>query len=581
MNKRHQYTGQVASPGVAVGPVWVYRPLDVRWERYIVEKPAEEISRLYDAMGQARDELQRLEERARENIGDAEAAIFEAHQMFLDDPDLLESIQKRIKISHLNAEAAVYDATEDVAKQLESADDEYFRARATDIRDVGRRLIRCLLGVSQDAVQLPRGPVIVLAEDLTPSDTVQFNKNLILGLVTVQGGPTSHTAILARSLGIPALVSVPLHIEDVLRDAIIVVDAVLGVVILDPTEPELSAFRDKRAQWLAQQSEQLARAMQAAITTDGKRVEVVANIGDAADAKVALDYGAEGVGLFRTEFLYLDRSEMATEEEQYRAYREVVEVMGERPLVVRTFDIGGDKSVPYIGFPNEMNPFLGWRGIRMIDRHADILETQFRALLRAGVGADLRIMIPMVSQVDEVKAARAILDRAIESLKAEGKPFAQKIQFGIMIEVPSAALIAHHLADYVDFFSIGTNDLTQYTLAVDRTNPHIASLGDTFHPAVLLLIQKTIEAAHAKGKWVGLCGEFAGRPQAVPLLLGLGLDEFSMSATAIPEVKACIRALNVADCRVFAQRILAMATPSEVRSACEDFLAQSAKAVAS
>lgn len=578
MNKRHQYTGQVASPGVAVGPVWIYRPLDVRWERYTIDKPSEELNRLYAAMGQARDELQLLEARARENIGDAEAAIFEAHQMFLDDPDLLEAIQTYITKGRINAEAAVYDAAEDIAKQLEEADYEYFRARATDIRDVSRRLIRCLLGVSHDIVNLPRNPVIVLAEDLTPSDTVQFNKNLILGLITVQGGPTSHTAILARSLGIPALVSVPLRIEEVLRDAMVVLDAVSGSVIIKPTEAELNLYRDKRVKWLEEQSQQLAQAMKPAITTDGKQVEIVANIGDAADARVALDYGAEGVGLFRTEFLYLDRSQMATEEEQYQAYCEVIEVMGQRPLVVRTFDIGGDKAVPYIGFPDEMNPFLGWRGIRMIDRHADVLETQFRALLRAGVKADLRIMIPMVSNLDEIKMARAILDRAIESLRTEKTPFAQKVQFGIMIEVPSAALIAHHLADHVDFFSIGTNDLTQYTLAVDRTNPHVASLGDTFHPAVLLLIQKTIEAAHAKGKWVGLCGEFAGRPQAVPILLGLGLDEFSMSATAIPAVKACIRSMNLSACREFAQRVLAMATAAEVRSACEDFIASVAVA---
>jgi phosphoenolpyruvate-protein phosphotransferase len=566
-----QYKGIAASPGVAFGPAWIYHHVELQFDRHTVGDTTAELARLETALAQAFEELKALEERARQEIGEEEAAIFEAHQMFLQDPELNEMMRGFIGDKALNAEAAAHDAAEDYATQLEQVEDEYFRARATDVRDVGRRVVRALLGV-QDGIDMPRQPVVIVADDLTPSDTVQFKRELMLGIVTSLGGPTSHTAILAKALGIPAVVSVPLKVDKVIAGEMMILDGLVGTVTVNPGAHQMASAREKRDHWLAREEQHRSHAHEPAITTDGHQAEIVANIGGVDDARQALAYGAEGVGLFRTEFLFLDRDTLPSEDEQYAAYRAVVEVMGERPLVVRTLDIGGDKSVPYLGFAEEQNPFLGWRAFRMVSEHPDVFEAQFRALLRAGVGADLRIMVPMIANVEEVKQARGLLERVRDGLRAEGVTQAERVQFGIMVEIPSAALIADRIANLVDFFSIGTNDLTQYTLAVDRTNARVAPLADTFHPAVLLLIQRTIEAAHAKGKWVGLCGEFAGNPLAAPLLLGMGLDEFSMAGTAIPSVKAAIRALDRADCATFTEQALRFGTAAEIRAACEAYM---------
>ena len=566
------YVGLAASPGVAYGQTWVYRHVDLQFERRQVGDTSIELTRFHNAVVRAVEELRALEAKARAEIGEEEAAIFEAHQMFAQDPELTESIELRIRDAALNAEAAVFDSAEEYAAQLESVEDEYFRARAADVRDVSRRVIRILLGISEIS-DLPRQPVILVADDLTPSDTVQFDKDLILGLATSLGGPTSHTAILARSLGIPAVVSVPMSIDKLTNGTIVIVDGISGSVTINPGTAEIAEAHSRREAWLARDRMHRMHAHEPALTRDGTHVEVVANIGGVEDARQALEFGAEGVGLFRTEFLFLDRETLPSEEEQYEAYRAVVEVMGERPLVVRTLDIGGDKAVPYLGFAEEQNPFLGWRAFRMVSEHPDVFESQFRALLRAGVGADLRIMVPMIANVQEVRQARGLLDRVIDELRANRVPHAERVQFGIMVEIPSAALIADRIAEFVDFFSIGTNDLTQYTLAVDRTNPRVAPLADTFHPAVLLLIDRTIRAAHTRGRWVGLCGEFAGNPLAAPLLLGMGLDEFSMAGAAIPSVKAAIRELSIADCQRFAERVLAFSSASEIKQACEEYLA--------
>lgn len=571
-----RYTGLAASPGVAVGVTWVVRKHELQIERYTVDDATTQLKRLEQALEQAKQDLITLAKRAREHIGDSEAAIFEAHQVFLEDADIIADIHQLINTKRLNAEAAVYDVAQRYMQELEEAQDDYFRARASDLRDVTERVIRCLQGYTSSDTRLPGHPVVIVADDLTPSDTVQLDKTLILGLVTVKGGPTSHTAILARSLGIPAVVSVPIALSGVESRTSIVLDALDGIVILDPDESEQEAARAKRVAWLEQQSNHLALAHEPAVTLDGVQIEVAANVGSVDDVRDALRYGAEGVGLFRTEMLYLDRVSMPTEEEQYAVYQAAADLLNGLPMVVRTFDIGGDKPVPYIGNENELNPFLGWRGIRMMDKHEEMFEIQFRALLRASVKADLRIMLPMVANLDELVYARDVITRVRQSLISNGISVAERVQIGIMIEVPSAALMADRFAPYVDFFSIGTNDLAQYTLAADRVNARVSHLADAFHPAVLRLISETIEAGHAHGKWVGLCGEFAGRPQAVPILLGLGLDEFSMAAISIPTVKATIRTLRQADCKHFAQEVLRMTSPSEVRAACDQFLSEMA-----
>ncbi|MFQ3660153.1 MAG: phosphoenolpyruvate--protein phosphotransferase [Anaerolineae bacterium] len=577
MSKR--YTGLAASPGIAVGVTWVMRKYELQIERYMVDDPTTQLKRLEQALEQAKQDLIALAKRAREHIGDNEAAIFEAHQVFLEDADIIAEIQQLIATKRLNAEAAVHDVAQQYMQELEEIQDEYFRARASDLRDVTERVIRCLQGYTSSDTRLPGHPVVIVADDLTPSDTVQLDKTLILGLVTVKGGPTSHTAILARSLGIPAVVSVPIALNGVESRTPIVLDALDGMVILDPDEEEQEAARAKRVAWLEQQSSHLALAHEPAVTLDGVQVEVSANVGSVDDVRDALRYGAEGVGLFRTEMLYLDRVSMPTEEEQYAIYQAAADLLNRLPMVVRTFDIGGDKPVPYIGNENELNPFLGWRGIRMMDKHEEMFEIQFRALLRASVNADLRIMLPMVANLDELEYARDVITRVQHDLVSAGISVAERVQVGIMIEVPSAALMADRFAPHVDFFSIGTNDLAQYTLAADRVNARVSHLADAFHPAVLRLIAETIEAGHAHGKWVGLCGEFAGRPQAVPILLGLGLDEFSMAAISIPTIKATIRTLRQADCKHFAQEVLRMTSPSEVRAACDQFLSEMAARV--
>lgn len=573
-----QFTGLPASPGIAIGPVWLYAPTAVSIPTHTVANPLEEVKRFHAALKTAESQLQALEKHTLETIGYEEAAIFEAHQLFLQDPDLIESIEMVIEGELVNAETAVSQAIAEYAEALLAVEDEYFQARAVDVQDVGQRVIRILLGVGEQKAAFPNVPTIVLADDLTPSDTVQFPKDRLLALATVRGGPTSHTAILARSLGIPAIVSLPLPLELINRETTLILDGSTGQVTLNPDEATLQQAKSAQAAWQRQQDVELQAAMETAVTTDGHQVEIVANIGGAADAQTALTYGAEGVGLFRTEFLYLDRDSMPTEDEQTAAYQEIFEIMGERPMVVRTLDIGGDKAVSYLGFTAEPNPFLGWRAIRMVDERPEVLYDQFRALLRAAGATsqptDLRIMVPMVSNLAEVRRAKKMLAEAQASLRQAGIPQASKVQFGIMVEVPSAALLAGHIAKEVDFFSIGTNDLTQYTLAVDRTNERVAALATPFHPAVIGLIAQTIMAAHKQGKWVGLCGEFAGNPLAAPLLLGLGLNEFSMAPAAIPAVKGMLRRFSLVQCHGIAAHVLELATAEEVKAYLEEKVAK-------
>jgi len=562
---RRRFQGLPASPGIAIGPAWRYLPAHIEIDRGAVTNSEAEWQRLEAAIACTRQQLRELETRAGATVGEEEAAIFAAHRLFLDDPDLQALLEQAIRQEHLNAAAAVQDAFEYYAQALAALDDAYLQARAADVRDVARRLLRNLQGAEDAPLQLT-APAIVLAEDLTPSDTIQFERSKILGLCTQRGGPTSHTAILARALGVPAVVAAPLPLAEIADETTVILDGASGEVIVDPTPETLAAARQRLAAWQNVHDAQVLAAKNPAVTLDGHAIEVVANIGGVEDAQQALAAGAEGVGLFRTEFLYLDRTTMPDEEAQIQTYGQVFELMAGRPIVVRTLDIGGDKPAPYLDVAPEPNPFLGWRAIRMITERPDVLRLQFRALLIAAdaTGADLRIMLPLVSQIKEVQQARALFETVRKELRSEGHQLIRPVQFGIMIEVPAAALLADRFASLVDFFSIGTNDLTQYTLAVDRTNERVADLASPYHPAVLKLIALTITAAHAQGKWVGLCGELAGDPMAASLLLGLGLDEFSMAPAAIPEVKARIRQCSAIESKRLAKQALASDSTEEV-----------------
>jgi phosphoenolpyruvate-protein phosphotransferase len=558
--------GIAASRGVAIGPAFHFRRADLRFERHTVEDPAAEWARFEAALETAREQLADVYAKAEAESGAEQAAIFQAHALMLEDPELLDLVRTAIGEQGVNAESALSDAAEMYAQMLESLDDEYLRARAADVRDVATRVLRILLGVAESPTAGLTAPSIILARDLTPSDTVMLDKSLVLGFCTAEGGATSHTAILARGLGLPAVVGAGLDVLKIPDSAPLVLDGSDGKLLVQPDEEMVAGYRARQAAVATHLAQARQQAHEPAVTRDSHRVEVVANIGNVEGAQAALEAGAEGVGLLRTEFLYLERDHLPDEEEQYRAYRAIVDVFGERPVILRTLDIGGDKELPYLDLPHEMNPFLGLRAIRLCLARPELFRPQLRAALRAGAGRNLKVMFPMVAMVTEVRAARAVLEECRAELLAEGQPVAEEMEIGIMVEVPAAALMADHLAAEVDFFSIGTNDLSQYTLAADRTNAQVAPLATGFHPAVLRLVRDVIVAAHAQGKWVGLCGELAGEPLAIPILLGLGLDEFSMNPPAIPLAKQIIRALTLDEAREVAQAALDLRRPDAVRA---------------
>jgi phosphotransferase system enzyme I (PtsI) len=481
---------------------------------------------------------------------------------------LLDEVKNQIQEHYLLAEAAVEAAFESHAQQLEALEDPYYQERALDLRDVSRRVCRILAGVpDQQTLANLTSPVIIVARDLTPSDTAQMNKAMVLGFCTVTGGLTSHTAIIGRILGIPAVVGIGGAILEVPSGAPLIVDGEAGRVLAGADDATTGDYAQQRDTEAAQRAAQKAGAHRPGSTKDGRHVEVVANIADATSARAALDFGAEGVGLFRTEYLFLNRQSMPTEEEQYQNYSSVANVLGNRPLIIRTLDIGGDKQLPYLDIGHEMNPFLGWRAIRLCLGSPHIFEPQLRAILRASsAGRNVQIMFPMISTLDEVRRAREAVQRAQKQLAVEGVAFDAETPIGIMVEVPSAALMADLMAPEVDFFSIGTNDLIQYTMACDRVNEKVAYLYDPLHPAVLRLIHQVIEAAHGAGKWVGMCGEMASDLEAIPLLLGLGLDEFSMNAPVIPVAKELLASLTLAQAQRIAQEALTKSTAVEIRA---------------
>jgi phosphoenolpyruvate-protein phosphotransferase len=552
--------GIAASPGIAIGPVRRYEPQRLVVRQKHIDDVQYELARLEAALEQAKRDVQVLSERARHNVSANEVAIFEAHEMFLNDPELLQQVRTTIQ-QHIDAAYAWQDGMQHYTQQLQRLNDEYLSARAVDLEDIAQRVLRILQGKEEQTLQLQEAAIIV-ATDLTPSETMRFDREKVQAFCTATGGPTSHVAILAKALGIPAITGLGASIDQLHDGLQVIVDGNSGEILLEPDQKTLTTYQS-RAHASAQSMQQaLEAAHQPAYTLDGRRCEIAANIGAPEQVAEALTCGAEGIGLLRTEFLFLERSTAPDEEEQVKVYSAIVAAMGDYPVIARTFDIGGDKPAPYLKMPAEMNPFLGVRGIRLALAQSDLLQTQLRALLR--VGTD--IMFPMVSSCEEVVAIREQVERARETLKAKNIDVAENIQIGIMIEVPAAALMADVLAEYVDFFSIGTNDLAQYTLAADRTNEATVTFADALHPAVLRLIHTVIEAAHKHNRWVGLCGELAGDPLAIPVLLGLGLDEFSMSPKAIPACKQEIRLWSTEDAREIAQHAMNLRNAAEVRA---------------
>ena len=562
--------GIAAAPGLALGPAWVYRPPDLT-----VPAPAgpvdpeEELRRWEAARQQVRTRLAELAERARRQAGEDEAAIFAAHQLLVDDPELDGQVRQAITAEGRTAAAAVAGATEAFAAMLEQLDDDYLRGRGADIRDVGRQLLAALLGVPLDLA--PEEPSVIVAHDLAPSDTARWPREKVLGLVTEAGGATSHVAILARGAGVPAVAGVAGVLEAVAPGTRLVVDGSAGRVVVDPSPQRQEAVRHALAARAARVEALAALRDLPAVTLDGRRIELAVNIGKPEDIAAAEPFGPEGVGLFRTEFLFLDRSRPPGEEEQWQAYVAAVRALKGRRLVLRTLDVGADKRLPFIDWPEEMNPALGWRGARLGLERPDLLQAQLRAALRAAAEGPVSVMFPMVATVDEVRRLRRAVEEAAAGLERDGLPWG-RVEVGIMVETPAAALSARVLAAEVDFFSIGTNDLTQYTLAVDRTSQRVAALYDPLHPAVLRLILEVGRAAAAAGIWTGVCGELGGDPLAAPFLVGAGLHELSMHPRALPEVKRVIRGIRYEEARALADELVTLAGGSEVRRLLRAFL---------
>ncbi len=563
----HIFRGAPASPGIAAGPVYLVQAENLQ----VIQRPAtdsqSEWARLEAAIETAKFQLEEITQQALAKTGEEQAAIFEAHSLFLDDPDLLDTVHTDLDERLINIESAWMEGIEHYAVQMEALGDELFIARAVDIRDVGKRVLRILLDVSEPGFSGLRQPSVIVAKDLTPADTVKLERRLVLAFATAEGGATSHVAILAKALRLPAVLGIGAELLTCKTGETAIVDGDKGEIIYAPDAETLKRYQELALQTAASADLEKAAASRPACTLDGRRVEVVANIGSFIEAEAALEFGAEGVGLLRSEFIYLDQAAEPGEEDQLAAYKQILDVMGTRPVVVRTLDIGGDKELPYLELSKEANPFLGWRAIRMCLDRPDFFKVQLRALLRASHGHDLRIMFPMIATLTEVRRAKALLQEASSEVQLAGHKVAENIQVGIMVEIPSTAILADQFAREVDFFSIGTNDLTQYTLAADRGNVKLSHLSDACNPAVLRLIQQVVNAAHAQGIWVGLCGELGGDADAVPVLLGLGLDEFSMAPASIPRAKAIIRQWSTNETRKLAEVVLNLDSANAVREA--------------
>lgn len=560
--------GIAASDGIAIAKVYTLTEPDLTVTKVTVEDSEKEVSRLDDALAASIKDVELIKETALKNLGEEEAQVFDAHLMVLSDPELIGQVKDSITSNKVNAESALKEVTDMFISIFAGMEDNpYMQERAADIRDVSKRILAHLLGVKVPSPATIKDEVIIVAADLTPSDTAQLNRQYVKAFVTDIGGRTSHSAIMARSLEIPAIVGTK-EVTSIAKDGdIIIVDGLSGDVFLNPSEEVIAEYRAKAEAFAAQQAEWEKLKDSKTYTKDGHQVELAANIGTPKDLEGVVHNGAEGVGLYRTEFLYMDSHEMPTEEDQFEAYKAVLEGMNGKPVVVRTMDIGGDKELPYLPLPHEMNPFLGYRAIRISLHEPAMFRTQLRALLRASVYGKLRIMFPMIATLNDFRGAKALLEEEKAKLIAEGVAVSDDIQVGIMIEIPAAAVLAHQFAKEVDFFSIGTNDLIQYTMAADRMNERVSYLYQPYNPSILTLIKHVIDSAHKEGKWAGMCGEMAGDQTAVPLLVGLGLDEFSMSASSILKTRSLISKLTLSDMQALAAKAInECATVEEVEA---------------
>ncbi len=547
--------GIAASDGIATAEAYLLVQPDLSFTKKSISDADAEISRLKDAISTSDDELTKIRDTAKESLGEEEAQVFDAHKMILADPEFTGAVEQEVKDKSVNAEQALHDVSENFISIFEGmTDNPYMQERAADVRDVTKRVMAHLLGVALPNPALIDHEVVIVAHDLTPSDTAQLNKKYVKGFVTDIGGRTAHSAIMARSLELPAVVGTDTITKDVKEGDTVIVDGLDGAAIVEPTDDDIKHYAELAKKFAEEKAEWEKLKDEPSVTADGKHFDIAANIGTPDDLQGVIDNGAEGVGLYRTEFLYMQSDKLPTEDDQFEAYKKVLEGMKGKPVVVRTMDIGGDKHLPYLPLPEEMNPFLGYRAIRISLDRQEIFRTQLRALLRASAFGNLRIMFPMIGTLQEFRDAKKVFEEEKAKLVKDGVKVSDDIQLGMMMEVPAAAVLADQFAKEVDFFSIGTNDLIQYTMAADRGNEHVSYLYQPYNPSILRLIKHVIESAHKEGKWAGMCGEAAGDNTMLPLLLSMGLDEYSMSATSVLRVRSLMKKLSTKDLATLADR---------------------------
>ncbi|MBN2287225.1 MAG: phosphoenolpyruvate--protein phosphotransferase [Tissierellales bacterium] len=556
--------GAGTSSGIGIGKAFIFKEPELKIEKKPIQNIEEELARFRSALECAGNELIQLYEYAKKNISENESEIFVAHKMMLEDPEFVNQVIEKITFEKMNSESAVYEVTNFYIEMFENIEDAYIKARAIDLKDVSKRLLRQLMGVETINLSTLKDKSIVIAHDLTPSDTAQMKKGLVAGIITELGGRTSHTSIIARTLEIPAIVGVEDATEYIHPGDELIINGDSGEIIVNPCIKEIERYTRMIEERETYKRKLFSFKSKKSLSKDGYQVEISGNIGSPKDIDAVIENGGEGVGLFRTEFLYMDRDRLPTEEEQFEAYRNVAEKLGDKPLVIRTLDVGGDKEIPYLKLDKESNPFLGYRAIRLCLDRKDIFETQIRAILKASAYGNVKIMFPMISDIWEVREAKALIENARNDLRNEGIPFNENMEIGIMVEIPAVAIHSESFAKEVDFFSIGTNDLIQYTLAVDRGNQKIARLYNQFHPSVLKLIKTTIENGHKAGIWVGMCGEAAGDPKMLPVLLAMGLDEFSMSATSILRTRHDLSEYSKSELENIVDKILELPTGEDV-----------------
>jgi phosphoenolpyruvate-protein phosphotransferase (PTS system enzyme I) len=556
--------GIAASSGITIAKAYKLEVPQVTIVKTEVEDSAAEVEKFQKALKESREDIEKIKEKASSKLSEEELEIFDAHLMVVDDPALSDEVINMISDDHVNAEYALEVVANNYIAMFDALEDEYMKERAADIKDVTSRIKYHILGVSIADLSLIDEEVIIVAHDLTPSDTSQLDKKFTKGFATEIGGRTSHSAIMARSLEIPAIVGIKGIMDEVKHGDMLILDALKGELLVNPDEATIKEYEKKAEQYAEEVAELKILKNKESITTDGHKVEILGNIGTPNDVDAVISNGGEGVGLYRTEFLYMGSTELPTEDEQFEAYKKVLSAMHGRQVVVRTLDIGGDKKLPYLPIDPEMNPFLGYRAIRLCLDRTDIFRTQLRALIRASVYGKLCIMFPMIATINEFKLAKSIYEEEKAKLLYENVPVSDDIQVGMMVEIPAAAVLADQFAKYADFFSIGTNDLIQYSMAADRMSEKVSYLYQPFNPSILKLIKMTIDGAHSQGKWCGMCGEMAGEPDAMSVLMGLGLDEFSMSATSILKARKVATNISYEEMKVLASKALECQTSAEV-----------------